>query len=292
MLVDAIDHVILPVANAKAAAEPFARLGLTLFPGVVHAEAGTENAGFFVGGVGNGFYIEALSVADREAARRVHGEPFLAAAAAGRGLSGVVLRTGDLDTAVRVLQAHGLDCRVREVRGADGAKVCDVADVHGPFADPIGLRLIQYFPSHEERWARRAAAGLTTHTFPLKRLDHLAAVAPDLEAETHFWRTVMDVPLAGEVASPAMIIRQLQVGDAMFELLGPASAESPLAARPPGLASVVAFEVENLDAAITEARRRGFTPSPAEPGVLPGTRRATIPPDQFSGIALQLLQYV
>lgn len=292
MLVDAIDHVILPVADAKAAAEPFARLGLTLFPGTVHADAGTENAGFFVGGVGNGFYIEALSVADREAALRVHGEAFLSAAGAGRGLSGVVLRTGDLDTAVRVLQAHGLDCRVREVRGADGAKVCDVADVHGPCADPIGLRLIRYFPSHEERWARREAAGLTTHAFPLKRLDHLATVAPDLEAETRFWRDVMGVPLAGEVASPAMIIRQFQIGDAMFELLGPSSPQSPIASRPAGLASVVAFEVENLDDAITQARRLGFTPTPAEPGVLPGTRRASIPPDQFSGIALQLLQYV
>ncbi|HZQ38028.1 MAG TPA: VOC family protein [Dehalococcoidia bacterium] len=292
MLVDAIDHVILPVPDVRAAVEPFARLGLTLFPGMRHAEAGTENAGFFVGGAGNGFYIEALGVVDRDAAVRTHGEPFLAATTAGRGLNGVVLRTGDLGTAVRVLAAHGLDCPVREVRGADGSKVCDVAEVRGPHADPIGLRLIQYFPSHEERWGRREAAGLTTHAFPLKRLDHLATVAPDLESGTRFWRDLLGVPLAGEVSSPAMIIRQFQIGDAMFELLGPTSPESPLAARPAGLASVVAFEVENLDGAITEARRRGFTPSPAEPGVLPGTRRASIPPEQFSGIALQLLQYV
>src|SRR5689334_897359 len=106
-----------------------------------HAEAGTENAGFFVGGAANGFYIEALGVVDREAALRTHGEPFLAAAHAGRGLSGVVLRTGDLATAVTALTSRGLNCRVREVRGADGTKVCDVAEVHGPYADPIGLRL-------------------------------------------------------------------------------------------------------------------------------------------------------
>lgn len=292
MLVDAIDHVILPVPDVRAAAEPFARLGLTLFPGMRHAEAGTENGGFFVGGAANGFYIEALGVVDRDAALRTHGEPLLAAAAAGRGLSGVVLRTGDLALAVTILQSRGHDCRVREVRGADGSKVCDVAEVHGPHADPIGLRLIQYFPSHEERWARREAAGLTGHAFPLKRLDHLATVAPDLEGETRFWRDVLDVPLYGEIASPAMTIRQFQVGDAMFELLGPATPKSPLATRPAGLASVTAFEVENLDDAITEARRRGFTPSPAEPGVLPGTRRSSISPDQFSGIALQLLQYV
>ncbi|HEY7295855.1 MAG TPA: VOC family protein [Dehalococcoidia bacterium] len=292
MLVDAIDHVILPVRDARAAVEPFARLGLTLFPGTRHQDAGTENAGFFVGTGASGFYVEALGIADRAAAQRTHGDAFLAAADAGRGLSGVVLRTGDLGAAVARLQSHGVECRVREVRGEDGTKICDVAEAHGPHADPVGLRLIQYFPSHAERWARREATGLTTHAFPLKRLDHLAVIAPDLESETRFWRDVMDVPLAGEIASPALIIRQMGIGDAMLELLGPASPDSPMASRPPGLVSVIAFEVQNLDAALTEAQRRGFHPSPAEPGVLPRTRRAAIPPDQFSGITLQLLQYV
>ncbi|HLZ72428.1 MAG TPA: VOC family protein [Dehalococcoidia bacterium] len=292
MLVDAIDHVILPVTDAHAAAEPFARLGLNLFPGTRHQDAGTENRGFFVGDAANGFYVEALGITDRAAALRAHGEPLLAAADAGRGLSGVVLRTGDLAAAATRLKAHGLDCQVREVRGADGTKICDLATVRGAHANAVGLRLIQYFPSHEERWARRESAGLTAHAFPLKRLDHLAVIAPDLEGDTRFWREVMEAPLAGEVSSPAMRIRQIGIGDAMLELLGPASPDSPLASRPPGLVSVIAFEVADLDAALTEARRRGFNPSPAEPGVLPGTRRAVIQPAEFSGITLQLLQYV
>ncbi len=292
MLFDAIDHVILPAVDAQAAAEPFARLGLTLFPGARHPDAGTESAGFFVGAAANGFYVEALGITDRAAALRTHGEAFVATAGAGRGLSGVVLRTGDLAMAVTRLQTHGLNCRSREVHGADGAKVCDIAEVRGPHADAVGLRLIQYFPSHEERWARREASGLAKHAFPLKRLDHLAVVAPDLDGDTRFWREVMDVPLAGEVVAPAMTIRQLGIGDAMLELLGPSSPDSPLASRPAGLVSVIAFEVDDLDAALTEARRRGFNPSPAEPGVLPGTRRSAIPATEFSGITLQLLQYV
>ena len=50
MLYDRIDHIVLPVRSLETAAEPFARLGLALYPGVRHEGRGTENRGFFVGG--------------------------------------------------------------------------------------------------------------------------------------------------------------------------------------------------------------------------------------------------
>jgi hypothetical protein len=89
-----------------------------------------------------------------------------------------------------------------------------------------------------------------------------------------------------------MIIRQLKIGDAILELLGPESPESPLASRPPGLASMVAWEVADLDAAVTLARDRGFTPSDPAPGILPRTRVATIPAPELAGVGMQLLEYV
>ena len=52
------------------------------------------------------------------------------------------------------------------------------------------------------------------NTFPLKRLDHLAAVAPDLDEKTRFWTDVLGVPLAGEVKTPTMVVRQFRIGDA------------------------------------------------------------------------------
>jgi catechol 2,3-dioxygenase-like lactoylglutathione lyase family enzyme len=130
------------------------------------------------------------------------------------------------------------------------------------------------------------------HTFPLKRLDHLAAVAYDLDGQCRFWTDVLGVPVAGEVVTPTMVIRQLRIGDAVFELLGPNGPGSPIHRRPAGLVSMAAWEVADLPAAVAQARAAGFTvPDPAA-GVLPGTRTATIPAAELGGVAMQLLQYV
>jgi catechol 2,3-dioxygenase-like lactoylglutathione lyase family enzyme len=130
------------------------------------------------------------------------------------------------------------------------------------------------------------------HAFPLKRLDHLAAIAYDLDKQCRFWEDVLGVPVTGEVRTPHMIIRQLRIGNAIFELLGPAGPDSPLHQRPAGLVSMAAWEVDDLPAVVEQARAAGFTvPDPAI-GVLPGTRTATIPANELGGMAMQLLQYV
>jgi catechol 2,3-dioxygenase-like lactoylglutathione lyase family enzyme len=152
--------------------------------------------------------------------------------------------------------------------------------------------MIQYPEDGPTRHARHTEAGLHNHAFPLKRLDHLAAIAPDLETATGFWTETLGVPVWGEVRTPAVIVRQMRIGDAIFELLGPATPESPMASRPPGLISMAAFEVPDLDAAVAQARAAGFTPTEPATGVLPGTRTATIPAGELSGLSMQLLQYV
>ena len=72
----------------------------------------------------------------------------------------------------------------------------------------------------------------------------------------------------------------------------PASPDSPLAARPPGLSRMVAFEVDDLDAAVEQARARGFDVPDGRDGILPGTRVASIAANQLSGLTLQLLEYI
>ncbi|MCE9532072.1 MAG: VOC family protein [Planctomycetes bacterium] len=132
----------------------------------------------------------------------------------------------------------------------------------------------------------------TTHPFPIRRLDHLAAVAHDLEAQCRFWTDVLGVPLFGEVRTPTLVIRQFKIGDAIFELLGPASADSPIHKRPPGLISMVSLEVANLEASAAQARAAGFTISDPAPGALPRTRTATIPAAEASGLNILLFEYV
>jgi hypothetical protein len=103
---------------------------------------------------------------------------------------------------------------------------------------------------------------------------------------------VLGVPVAGEVKTHAMVIRQLRIGDAVIELLGPTSPDSPICKRPPGLVSMASWQVDDLNAAVRQAREAGFTvPDPAE-GMLPGTRIATIQGSELAGVNMQLLQYV
>jgi hypothetical protein len=78
----------------------------------------------------------------------------------------------------------------------------------------------------------------------------------------------------------------------MLELLGPASPDSPLHQRPPGLVSMAGYQVDDLDAVVRQARVAGFHPSDPATGVLPGTRTATIPAPELAGVAMQLLAYV
>jgi catechol 2,3-dioxygenase-like lactoylglutathione lyase family enzyme len=130
------------------------------------------------------------------------------------------------------------------------------------------------------------------HTFPVSRLDHLAVIAHDLDAKSRYWRDMFGLEPIGEVVTPTLIIRQYRLGDAILELLGPASADSPLHQRPAGLLSMASWEVASLAEAVKTARERGFTPSEPGEGPLPGTKISTIPGSELSGVNMQLLEYV
>lgn len=289
---EAIDHVILPVADLGVAG-PFERLGFTLTAPMPHTGLGTQNRCLFAGGVDNLFYIELLRLVDRaRAAPHLQGSPLLAALDEPSGLAVVVLRVPDLAAALAELSRAGLEATTMEVPAGDGSKICDIALLPTQASGAVNVALVQYTQPRGETHASLSDAGLLTHALPVKRLDHLAAIAPDLENTTRFWTDVLGIPVSGEIATPAMIIRQFKIGDAIMELLGPASADSPMRSRSAGLISMTALEVPDLAAAVAHARSAGFTaPDPAT-GVLPGTRTATIPAGELSGLGLQLLEYV
>lgn len=286
-----IDHLILGVASLEQAALPFERLGLRLTPPTRHAGRGTQNRVFFVGSGADEFYVELLAITDDDEARGANSDRFVQAVARG-GAIGITLNTLDMDTTLAGLAQRGVVATATAVTASDGRTLGTSAPLDVAHGALLDVRMIQYPESLPDRTARHAAAGLFNHGFPLTRLDHLAAIAPDLEAATRFWGETLGVPVAGEVRTPAMIIRQLRIGDAVLELLGPATPDSPVAARPPGLVSMAAFEVPDLEAAVQQARTAGFTVSDPNTGALPGTRTATIPAAEMSGVAMQLLQYV
>lgn len=292
MSIDWIDHVVLPVKSLADASAAYERLGLTLTPTTRHAGLGTENRVFHVGEGPNDFYVELLAIHDPEAARRSpRTATYQQAIEEGRGLARLMLGTPDIAGTVASLKAKGIQANVESVSREGGAKICDTAALDVPGLN-VTAGLIQYVESREASYARRAAAGSFQHDFPLKRLDHLASAAPDLEGATRGWSEVLGVPVFGEIRGTGIVIRQMKIGDAIVELLGPDGPDSRMAGRPPGLSSMCAFEVPDLEAAVALAAEKGFTPSAPNKGILPGTRVASIPGTQLFGMGLQLLEYV
>ncbi len=236
-MLSSIDHVILPARDLDEAAAPSERLGVTLSPRMSHGSGGTANRAFFVGSESNHFYVELLAVVDEATARASPGrESILRALEREPALDRVMLGTDDV--AGLGSAAEGPP---REAFREDGSKVCDVQDL----AEVGGLRAsaVQYTISGPERYAARKSRGMFESAFALKRIDHLTAMAPDLDATTSYWVDSLGVPVFGEISNDVLTIRQMKVGDAILELLGPTSPDSPLASRPPGLSSMVAFEV-------------------------------------------------
>ncbi|MFN8636220.1 MAG: VOC family protein [Chloroflexota bacterium] len=287
MLYEGIDMVVLPVSDLASASATFERLGLVVTPEQVNPNSRFAIRKIPIGGPDNLFCIEILSIATPADAATPNGQRLLARA--DKGLSQLMLRVSDLDAALAELAERGVQPQARVEGVFDGDKQYGVALLQ-PMADAAaGLGLIQYTRSQQQRYDGYAALG--QHATPLKRLDHVAAVAPDLETSCRFWDDVLGVPTVGEVISPTTVVRQLRIGDAMFELLGPATPDSPIRQRPPGLNSMFSVEVPDLDATIAHAQAAGFEVADRRVGTLPGTIVATIPGAQTNGLNVQLLQY-
>ncbi|HMO53262.1 MAG TPA: VOC family protein [Tepidiformaceae bacterium] len=288
-----IDHLVVPVPDLEQAAAAYERLGLVLTPRTVHEGMGTANRAAFIGSDAANFsYIELLGVMDREFVAGGARARYLAAADAGGGLSTLAFGVDDMAGTVALFEAAGMGVEVTEVRATDGRKVADAGVVSTDGLVPFGIALLEYPETWGARFERSRAAGRFGHTFGLKRLDHLAAFSAALEADTALWVS-LGATVVGEIPAPGMVIRQLKIGDAIFELLAADGPESRLAGRPAGLASMAAWEVDGgLDGAIGAARERGFTVSDAEVGVIPGTRRATVAAGELGGLGMQLIEYV
>jgi catechol 2,3-dioxygenase-like lactoylglutathione lyase family enzyme len=275
MFYEAIDSVYGAILGLDAC-RPYGHLGLRLSA----PQNGSRT--LQVGGLTNLFAVHFLTGTSSSA---LLAGPLRQGLAGGRALFAVALRVADLLGAVRHLASQGIPA----VSLRDGDE--DLAWL--PLHDQAGtdIVLVQDATPVQERHAAALQHGLLGHAFPLRRLDHLAVVTHDLEARTRFWTNVLSVPVVGEVKTPVLIIRQLRLGDAVLELLGPAGSDSPLWQRPPGLVSMASWEVPDLDQAVAQARAAGFTVSDPAVGVLPGTRTATIPGAELAGVNMQLLEY-
>jgi catechol 2,3-dioxygenase-like lactoylglutathione lyase family enzyme len=278
-------------SDIETANQQMTRLGLTASAPAAAADTGARYTVVTLGSHAsdNIMFVEYMTHDDRaRAATDARMDDIFPLLDAGGGMKALTFATKDFDNAKAVLGEQPGGYRESVTHLHDGQTVVTLnlgyVDVAGC---PIGL--IWYPESFEQTVAAMPVVG---HDFPLKRVDHMAVVPPDLDAATRYWCDVLGLQHLDDVDGPGLLIRRLQVGDMVIELLRSTSPSGPLAAAPVGLRPVLACEVDDVADCVELARSRGFHPPDPGPGVLPGTLVSTIPGEETSGIVYQLLQYV
>jgi len=292
MQYEGIDHIAL--IAAPGAAQEFDKLGFRLSPPYHLAGTGIERQLILTGTQTQPFGIALDVVVDEaEAGKSALGRLAQRAPGARGPVYAVALRIADMPAALKELSGKGLVAKTEEVFVHERTKLWDLAVLPEREEAYAQLLLVQYARPAGEWFADCEQAGMLRHSLDLRRLDHLAATTPREDAAKAFWQDVLGIPQSGElVGSSGNFIRQFKLGDAIVELIGAATANSPVRSRPPGLSSMTAFEVPDLDMAVCVARAAGFTISDPAVGPLPGTHVSRIPAEELGGLGLQLLQYV
>ena len=275
MAVDAIDHVVHLVPRMGPAAARYEQLGFALSPLLAHPHHGHELR-VATAGTERPFRVELRAPAGRAALTPAE----LAICEQGGGLSLLVLRAAELDEVRARLSSLGIAAESEEdAWGRAALRLPEQCGLGAPVTIVAG----------EATGAEHPGGALG---FAVRRLDHLAVMTRDLEAATEAWERLLSLRVTGEVRTPAMIIRQIAVGEAVIELIAPSGPESPVSLRPPGLVSMLAWEVEDVGEAVSLLRRRGVTVTDPADGLLPSTRTATVPASEFGGVSIQLLEYL
>jgi methylmalonyl-CoA epimerase len=128
------------------------------------------------------------------------------------------------------------------------------------------------------------------------RIDHIGLAVDDLEAaiELHSAAYGMEVVHRETVAEQGVEAVLLDVGENHVELLSPLSADTPvgkfLAKRGPGLHHV-AYQVEDIDAALEALRARGLRLIDEQPRTgIRASRVAFLHPSASGGVLTELVE--
>lgn len=132
---------------------------------------------------------------------------------------------------------------------------------------------------------------------PRKGFDHLAVTVASLEAAAGTWREVVGLTVENELLPPggAMVIGQMPCGQCTVELLAPVNDDSPMVERiaeqGERAASMIAIEVDDIEAEVARYRAAGIELSNATPGILPNSVTTSIRPEQAFGLSIQLISF-
>jgi methylmalonyl-CoA/ethylmalonyl-CoA epimerase len=132
----------------------------------------------------------------------------------------------------------------------------------------------------------------------IKKVNHIAVVVPDLDASMRFWVDALGLELSHKehVASQAVDVAFLPVGDSQIELLQPTDNESGVARylenRGPGMHHIC-FEVDDIEAALTKLAKADVQLINESPAVgSDGRKFAFIHPKSANGVLVELYELV
>lgn len=126
------------------------------------------------------------------------------------------------------------------------------------------------------------------------RIAHIGVAVRTLAATVPLYRDVLGLPVVPLDDADGAHIVGLAAGDALIELLEPASSDTPIGKfvdrRGPGLHHVC-FVVPDLDAALEQCRTHGIVLIDDEPRVgAEGKRIAFIDPSATGGVLIELTE--
>ena len=130
----------------------------------------------------------------------------------------------------------------------------------------------------------------------IKKVNHIAVVVNDLEEAMHFWVDALGLELSHRehVASEAVDVAFLPIGDSKIELLQPVDTESGVARylekRGSGMHHIC-FEVDDIESALQKLKSANVQLINEVPTVgADGRKFAFIHPKSASGVLVELYQ--
>jgi len=130
----------------------------------------------------------------------------------------------------------------------------------------------------------------------VKQVSHIGVAVESIDEQIRFYRDVLGLELNGveEVVAQKVKVAFLQVGETRIELLEPTSSDSPvrgfLDKKGMGVHHL-AFEVDDLDAALAEARAKGVKLIDEQPRLGAGhVRIAFLHPKSTNGVLTELCE--
>ena len=136
-----------------------------------------------------------------------------------------------------------------------------------------------------------------TPVSPRKGFDHLAVTVTNMEVAAGTWNKVVGITVESEITPPgrAIVIGQMPCGQCTIELLAPVGYDPPmlqrLADQGERAASMIAVEVDDIEAEVARYRAAGIELDDARAGILPNSVTTSIGPEQAFGLSVQLISF-